>query len=120
MRLAVLLFSIATAGFAGSWSGYLVDSHCWSSRETNVSQIETRVDRDMQSTLRYCSPTADTKAFALVLDDWSSVSLDAAGNERAIGLVRGGAQPAHIHVTISGTRGGGMITTGSVVAISRR
>ena len=116
MRLAVFLLCIATVGFAGSWSGYLVDSHCWQSWETNTSSPATTADRDMQMDLRYCSPTAHTRAFTLVLDDWSSVKLDAAGNEKALGFVRNG----QLHVTVSGTRGGGMITTGSVVVIPRQ
>lgn len=116
MRLAVLLLCIATAGLAGSWSGYLVDSHCWQSWETNTSSPATTADRDMQMDLHYCSPTAHTVAFTLVLNDWSSVRLDAAGNEKALVLVRNGQR----HVTVNGTRGGGMITTGSVAPVPPR
>jgi len=62
MRLAALLFCLSAAGFAGTWSGYLVDSKCWTSRQENVSLDTSTVSRDMRMDLYYCLPVIRRRA----------------------------------------------------------
>ena len=38
--------------------------------------------------VRYCSPSAKTKAFAVVLQDWSSLKFDSAGDVITAALLR--------------------------------
>jgi hypothetical protein len=102
MRFVALVLGLCTAGFAGTWSGYLVDSGCWTSRQQNVSLDTSTVSRDMRMDLRYCLPTARTKRFAVVQRDWTSVKLDSAGNERAADLVRRSGKRPLIEVTVTG------------------
>ena len=67
-RLAFLLSVSSVFSFAGAWSGALVDSKCYASIERNVNPTDTltSVDRDKNLEIRYCSPSAKTKSFALV------------------------------------------------------
>ena len=100
MRLGTLvLFFVSTAGFAASWSGYLVDSRCWSNRETNVTLEAPNVNHDPGTAIRSCSPRAHTKRFAVVLNDQRRFKLDSAGNLRAYELMQHGKVS---HVTVSG------------------
>jgi hypothetical protein len=102
MRVIIVLLCVSAAGFAANWSGYLVDSGCWASRQNNVSNPTTTVDRDMNMDLRFCSPKAETKHFAVVLNDWRSLKLDPAGSEKASLLVRNVHKPTVVNVTVSG------------------
>jgi len=102
MRLATLLFCVSSIGFAGTWSGYLVDSGCWANRQTNVSSDATSASREMNADVRYCSPTDDTKKFAVVLRDWQRLKLDPAGNTRAYQLVRHTGKRHWYVVSVSG------------------
>jgi hypothetical protein len=108
-------------GFAGTWSGYLVDSRCFASEQTNVSQDATTVGRDMSMALRQCVATSETKKFAIVLSDWTSLKLDAAGNEKAASIVRGVRKRSTLYcVTVAGVRKKNMILAGPVSAASVR
>jgi len=120
MRFATLLFCASTIGFAGNWSGYLVDSGCYASRQNNVSGDTTSVDRDMNMDLRYCSPTAETKKFAVVLTNWQRLKLDSAGNVKASQLVRHARKRSVFDVTVSGVLNKKAIKVGSISAISIR
>jgi hypothetical protein len=102
MRSAALLFCLCTVGFANTWSGYLVDSKCWTSRQENVTWETSVVGRDMRMDLYYCLPTAKTRVFAVVLYDWSAVKLGSAGNELAADLVRRAGKKPLIDVTVTG------------------
>jgi hypothetical protein len=114
MRLATLLFLVSTSGLAANWSGFLVDSRCYQSEQTNVNKNTTTVDRDMNAEVRYCSPNAKTKAFAVVLDNWDSLGFDAAGNTKAAALVERDGKRSVLKVTVSGTRNKATIQVGSV------
>ncbi len=104
MRLTVLLSLSAGLGFAGTWSGTLVDARCWMFEERNIGPHETSqfVDRDRNSELRYCSPGAKTKTFAIVPPDGVSLTLDAAGNTKAAELMKGEPKNAVRHVAVTG------------------
>jgi hypothetical protein len=90
LRIAALLGLSVALGFAENWSGSLVDSKRYASRERNVNPTDTltNVDRDGNEEIRFCSPSSKTKSFAVVPFDGPSVSLDSAGNAKASELVR--------------------------------
>jgi hypothetical protein len=120
MRFALLLLGVSAVGFAGNWSGYLVDSSCYAARQSNYSADASTTDRDMNMDIRYCSPTADTKKFAVVLHDWRRMKLDPAGNVRAAQLVRRhGGRRSIIAVNVGGVlRNKKTISVGSISALS--
>lgn len=120
MRLASLLICLSTVGFAGSWSGYLVDSSCYTSEQNNVSSDAIN-SRDMNMALRQCAATSRTKKFAIVANDWSSLKLDAAGNRQAAAIVRNAHHETALYcVTVQGTRNGKTILAGPVSTASIR
>ena len=105
MRLATLLFCLATAGFAETWSGYLVDSRCYARDQMNTSADEqSTAGRDMRFTMSRCAATHHTTHFAIVFNDWTSMKLDEAGNERAAAIVSSGAKKHLYCVTVTGSR----------------
>lgn len=103
MRLAALLFCISTVGLANSWSGFLVDSRCWESRQNNVSQDTSTASRDMDGDVRYCSPRAHTTKFAVIQHDWTPLKLDSDGNTEAAELVQHGKVGCVTYVYVTGT-----------------
>ena len=102
MRLAALFFFLSTAGFAGTWSGFLVDSRCWASRQTNATVEATTVARSMNADVRFCSPTRDAKRMGVVLDNWRKLRFDPTGNVRAAQLVAKAAEGSSYNVTVKG------------------
>ena len=120
MRLAALLFAVSTLGFAGNWSGYLVDAKCYHSELTNVSQDATSVSRDMGMALSQCLPKASTRKFAVVIYDWTSVKLDPYANEQAVQIVQHVPKHSLICVTVRGSRIEHHTVSGSVTMASLR
>jgi hypothetical protein len=116
MRLASLVFCLSTVGFAGTWSGYLVDSRCYADQQANVSEDATVASEDMKMDLGYCSPNTKTKKFAVVLNDWNSLKLDSAGNARAAGLVRQAHKGYGWEITVGGLRHKNTIKVASLSA----
>jgi hypothetical protein len=105
MRLASLLFCLATVGFAETWSGYLVDSRCYARAQTNTSNDEiSTAGSDMRFIMSQCAATHRTTHFALVFKDWTSMKLDEAGNERAATVVSKGNRKNLYCVTVTGSR----------------
>jgi hypothetical protein len=104
MGMAVFLFFAPMPGFAGSWSGFLVDSTCYASEDRDVSPTDTMtyVDRDMDLMLRYCYPKAKTKNFGLVQEDWESLKFDSAGNAKAAELVHKIGKRKYLSVAVTG------------------
>ncbi len=102
-RLAALLVFSSALSFAGSWSGVLVNSKCWTSEENNVNPTDTltSVDRDRNLEIRACSPNAKTKSFTLVTPDGLSFHLDA-GNTKAAELIRQTGKRSVFTVSITG------------------
>jgi hypothetical protein len=102
MRFAALLLFLSTAGFAGTWSGFLVDSRCWTSRQNNVTVESTTVARAMNADVRFCSPTHHTKRFAVVLYDWRKLRFDPTGNARAAQVVANAPERSSYDVIVQG------------------
>lgn len=117
MRLAVIMLCLSSAlAFAESWSGTLVDSKCYESEKRNVNPTDTltRVDRDGNQEIRYCSPRAKTKLFAVVPPDGQFFKLDSAGNTEAAGLVRQGGKKSRFAVIVTGKLDGKTIKVDSL------
>jgi len=81
-----------------------VDSKCYDSAERNVNPTDTLtyVDRDKNQEIRYCSPSARTKSFAVVQPDGLSFKLDSAGNAKAAELVWKTGKKSLFAVAITG------------------
>ena len=118
MRIVALLFLTSALGFAGAWSGTLVDAGCWGYMENDVGQKTTEqyVDRDRNEEVRLCAPNAKTKTFAVIPPDGIGLTLDANGGATAAALVK--TQPGHkvIRVTVSGERTRNSIQVSSLAA----
>ena len=119
MRLAVLLFLVSASGFAGTWSGSLVDSKCFAASERNVNPDDTlaAVDRDQNQEIRYCSANSKTKSFAIIQADGLSFALDSAGNAKAAEFVRNASRkPRRIAVVVTGELNNRTIKVNSISA----
>jgi hypothetical protein len=122
IRLAVLAALSTAAGFAGIWSGPLVDSKCYGAEQRNVNptDTETFVDRDMSYGIRYCSPTHKTKLFAIVAQDGQTLKFDSAGNAKAAELVRNVNKKHVLDVAVSGEMTGKEIRVDSISETPQR
>jgi hypothetical protein len=119
LRIAALLGLSVALGFGENWSGSLIDSKCYASRERNVNPTDTltNVDRDGSEEIRFCSPSPRTKSFALVLYDGRSFSLDSPGNTKASELVRSSRKrQSPLSVAITGEIVGQAIRADSISA----
>lgn len=116
-RLIFLLCLAAPFSFAGTWSGVLVDSKCWTNEQRNInpSDTSTFVDRDRNLELSYCKPKAKTKAFALVKPDGTSFRLDAGGNAKGEDLVRNAGKQPIYRVAVSGSANDKIVNVDSIV-----
>jgi hypothetical protein len=116
IRFAALLCVFSAVSFAGTWTGTLVDSRCYASEERNVNPTDTLtyVDRDGNREVRYCSPRAKTKSFAVVQADGTIVSLDSAGNAKAAELVRAAGKQSRFAVGVTGTLSKDTISVDSI------
>jgi hypothetical protein len=105
-RLPALLCLVSAVGLAETWSGFLVNSSCYESLESNhnPNDTETYVDRDRAAEVRYCAPNQKTKSFAVVEGDGESFALDPAGNVKAAALVRQTGKKQLWPVNVSGQR----------------
>jgi hypothetical protein len=120
MRFATLLFLASNLGFAGNWTGFLVDSNCYGSEERNVNKNLGPAERDMRLALRACSPSTKTRDFAVVFSDWDWLKFDATGNARAADLVRNGSgnsgNRSLLRITVTGERSKDTISVSSISA----
>jgi hypothetical protein len=124
MRLGpvCLLICLSTLGFAGSWSGYLVDSRCFANERDNVTWEEPIGSDDMSMQVRACVATSKTKHFAIVLPDWTMLKLDGAESGRAAAVAHSVAPKSTTPycVTVVGVRRKDMILASPVVTASVR
>jgi hypothetical protein len=122
LRIVALLALSVALGFAESWSGSLVDSKCYASRERNVNPTDTltNVDRDGNEEIRFCSPSSKTRSFAVVKSDGRGLNLDSAGNAKAAELVRTSRKRRPFSVAITGEMVGEAIRVDSISAVPHR
>jgi hypothetical protein len=104
IRLLSLLCLASAVSLADTWFGTLVDTGCYEAAERNVNPRDTltAVDRDINSELQRCAPTAKTKAFTVVQPEGTSVRLDSAGNAKAADLASKQGKNARLYVTVTG------------------
>jgi hypothetical protein len=105
MQLAVLVFLASTACLAtGEFSGYIVDSNCYESRQRNTNKWPTpSVERDNDWALKFCAPEPKTKSFGLVRQDWEILRFDSGGNVKAAELLRNTEKRKVYLVALAGT-----------------
>jgi hypothetical protein len=102
MRFATLLLLAPVLSFAGTWSGLLVDSNCYTSELRNTNKDPTTLERDMISDVRYCAPKPHTKVFSIVFPDWDNHELDQTGNMKAVELARQAGKKSLLEVRVTG------------------
>jgi hypothetical protein len=119
MRLAAMFCLSAALSFAGIWTGALVDSKCYANEERNVNPTDTltQVDRDGNREIRYCSPRAKTKSFAIVQADGTIITLDSAGNAKAADLVRATGKQSRFTVAVTGALSKDTISVESIAVV---
>jgi hypothetical protein len=101
--MGVGLIALATAGLglADSWSGQLVAARC--KQEPYASKAQP---------LEGCSPTSDTKVFAVMTADGKVYKLDDAGNKQALAAIK--EDPSKQNVTVSGSFDGQTVHVESI------
>jgi hypothetical protein len=116
LRLAALLCLSSALSFAATWSGVLVDSKCYDAEQRNVNPTDTltNVDRDGNREIRYCSPNAKTKSFALVQSDGPSLKLDSAGDAKAAELIPKTSKKFRLNVAVTGEVSSNIIKVDSI------
>ena len=105
MQVALLIFLTSATSFAAAkWSGQLVDSNCYESAKNNANPTEAQgsTTRNMSLIIRRCAPTANTKSFGLVHQDWQMSKLDGDGNHKAVGFIQNAGKREVYFVTITG------------------
>jgi hypothetical protein len=103
--LLVLLASAASfaSGSESEYSGYLVDSSCYTSLWNNTAS-STTADRDMDLIVKLCVPSPSTKSFGVTQQDWTLVRFGTAGNEKAAALLNNRVQRRAYVVSIMGEK----------------
>ena len=101
LRVGSLLGLASLTCLAENWTGMLVDSSCYAASSTNVSADAGHTGTDGKRKIRYCAPDTNTKSFAVVKTDGSTVELDANGKAKAAQLVQktGRKSPYKVHLT---------------------
>jgi hypothetical protein len=104
LLVAAIVVLGAAPIFAGSFTGDLVDSKCYTSEENNVNPFDppSNVNHDRGYEIRVCRPNARTKYFAIVDHDGRSFQLDPSGNDKVLELVRQIDKKSRLLVTVTG------------------
>jgi hypothetical protein len=113
-RLLTLFCLVSGFGFAGTWSGTLVDAKCYKTLEQNHNLYDSTVDRDLDLEIRLCTPKAKTHSFAIVQPDGADVTLDSTGNAKAAELVRHAAAKPPLYVIVNGEMNNKTIAVNSI------
>jgi hypothetical protein len=106
IRVAGLFALLATAGFARTWSGVLVDAKCYAEFKGDTRSSLLYVDRDMSWMIQYCAPSLRTGCFAVVPLDGNTFPLDTQGNAQAWALVRRAGKRPLLWVQVVGEKAG--------------
>ena len=115
-RLASLISLTSMLSFAGSWSGVLVDADCYNSSPTNTKHGTHPATMSPSRHIKACPPTADTKSFAVVQQDGSTVNLDPDGNQKAHDLVAKEGKMSRYKVNVSGDMNQNMVKVDTISA----
>ena len=119
MRILLALVLGSGLALAETWSGALVDSKCYMALERNVNPTDTltAVNRDRNQEIRYCTPTAKTKIFAVVQWDNTIVRLDPAGNAKILEVVRQAGKTSRLNVQVTGEQHDHVVKADSIAAV---
>ena len=119
LLLLVVACALSSAAFAGTWTGYLVDSKCYASEQSNVSFIDGSplVNSDRGYQIRVCSPDAGTTKFALIDNDGQRLKLDASGNAEAACLVRQAGGKSYRPIMVTGEKNDHTVMVDSISPI---
>lgn len=113
--LLSVLSLVSVVGPAGTWSGALVDSKCYASKQGNVNPNETSfASTDTRGAVRYCSPTKKTKLFGLVLKDGSAFKLAPSGNKKVLDLLLSVGKKDLYVVDVTGEENRGAVQVESI------
>lgn len=114
MPLAGLIFLVSSTGFvAKNWSGYFVDSKCYESLFNNAKG-STTVDRNMVRDTKRCTPSAKTKSFGVVEQDWKIFKFDPAGNGKAAEFVQSTPKQDVYRVRVAGDMDSNILKVDSI------
>ena len=101
-QLASLISFTSLLSVAGSWSGALVDAHCYATPSHNTRDATPPGSQDVGRHIEACAPTSRTKSFAIVQQDGTTVNLDAQGNQKAKDLVTKTGKMSRYDVNVTG------------------
>ena len=106
LLLLVLAFIFSRPAFASTWTGYLVDSKCYASEQSNISPFDASisVNNDRGYQVRVCRPDASTTRFALIDNDGQNLKLDASGNAKAADLIRQTGKKSYLLIMVTGEK----------------
>jgi len=114
-RLAFLPLLAPMLALAENWSGVLVDSKCYAGTQRNVNPREnSSVGSDTSRAIRFCSPGAKTKLFAVVQRDGFAFNLDSIGNKKASELLLKAGKKSLYIVTVTGERSGDKVRADAI------
>ncbi len=119
LRLVCLACMAVLPALPATWSGWLVSSRCYSSLETNRSDLPSYVNWDRMAAIRYCSPSQKTRSFAIVEQSGLSFTLDPTGNERATSHFRNLSKRTLATADITGQRVHNTITVANISVVKR-
>jgi hypothetical protein len=119
INLGVLVGLGSVAGLAETWQGFLVDAKCYGAEQRNVNPTDTStaVDVDKNQMIRYCSPKAKTKSFAIVRQNGDVDQLGSAGSAKASELVSKTGRRPMFEVRLAGELKDHTIKVDSISAV---
>jgi hypothetical protein len=111
--LVMLLSSLAFAGAADKWTGWIVDNACSARMKGDVAKAKTHA--------KTCAmmPGCEKSGYSLVTEDGKAFKLDAAGNAKVSEVLKATKSDKGLNVTVEGTLDGDMIKTSSVSEVSK-
>jgi hypothetical protein len=114
LRLTMAASLVAGAGMAANWTGWLVDSDCFTNEQQNMRAGTPPASWDYGHALRTCTPTAKTKTFAIVQPGGVAVNLDPTSNQKASDFVAKAGKPLRQKVNVTGDMNDKMIRADSI------
>jgi len=125
LLLITLLWIGSVSAFAEKWTGYLVDSNCYTSEEANINPFDPSfyANQDRGFEILACRPKPRTKSFVLVDSDGHTFKLDPSGNAKLAKLadfVRQTDKKSRLLVTVTGEMNKDTVAIDSISPASPR
>ncbi len=99
-KFAVLFCAAAGLGFAGTWSGTVVDVMCHG--------------KDLAGHTRECALSCAKSGYGLVTSDGQFYKFDESGNARALAALKKSSKDKDLKATVSGSMDGDVIKVSSI------